>query len=310
MTVISTLLISNGLYPQGCFAIIGVTVACGILWNHVSRLKQIVWTFAKSLEVRDTTVVFDPYSDDPMLSETLEIFNNLISLFHSITMDLETRKLYYDRILKVMTHEMGNSITPIMTICMDVKKHPERYSGKKLQEAMTLVDKRTRGINRFLKAYHNLTHLPPLRIEKVDSHDFMQWLSPLVDVELRIRNLPVSICHLNVSGSIPLYIDSDLMSQVMVNLLRNALDAVADIDNALVIITLSTSDSRPYIIVEDNGCGILPEMHDELFQPFVSTKTDGTGVGLYLSRQIVRQHGGDLRLISTPGKGTRTIINL
>ena len=96
----------------------------------------------------------------------------------------------------------------------------------------------------------------------------------------------------------------------MVNLLRNALDAVADIDNALVIITLSTSDSRPYIIVEDNGCGILPEMHDELFQPFVSTKTDGTGVGLYLSRQIVRQHGGDLRLISAPGKGTRAIINL
>lgn len=310
MTALSTFLIVSGLYPQAGLSIIAAAISCLTLWNLVGKLKQTVWTFARVLEVNDTGILFDSRSDDRMLSETLDLFNHLISFFHSTAMELETRKLYYDRILKIMTHEMGNSITPVMTICADIRKHPEKYHGPRLQETIGIINNRMHGINRFLRAYHDLTHLPPLRLTEINTRDFMRNIRPLVEAELQARNLDTGLCRLTVSGTAVLNIDQDLMHQVIVNLLRNALDAVFEKDNPIVSITLSLSETRPYIAVEDNGYGIPPELLDELFQPFMTTKPNGTGVGLYLSRQIVRQHGGDLRLFSTPGKGTRVIIAL
>ena len=310
LTVSGVILFDRRLYPQSIFAGIAVVIACFMLWNLVGRLKQVVWTFAKSLEVRDTTTTFDTATDDPVLSETLTGFNNLIALFHSTTMELETRKLYYDRILKIMSHEMGNSITPVIALCSDIKKHPDRYHGDRLTEAIDLIDSRSRGINRFLKAYYNLTHLPEPQTVSIDSREFIRLIKQLTDAELRARGLNTDIIRFIASTVVTLNIDTDLMSQVMVNLTRNALDAVSSVANPAVSFTISTSDGHPYIIIEDNGSGIDPAIRDELFQPFVTTKPDGTGVGLYLSRQIVRRHGGDLRLYSTPGSGTRAVIEL
>ena len=310
LTVSVVILFDRRLYPQSIFAGIAVVIACFMLWNLVGRLKQVVWTFAKSLEVRDTTTTFDTATDDPVLSETLTGFNNLIALFHSTTMELETRKLYYDRILKIMSHEMGNSITPVIALCSDIKKHPDRYHGDRLTEAIDLIDSRSRGINRFLKAYYNLTHLPEPQTVSIDSREFIRLIKQLTDAELRARGLDTDIIRFIASTVVTLNIDTDLMSQVMVNLTRNALDAVSPVANPAVSFTISTSDGHPYIIIEDNGSGIDPAIRDELFQPFVTTKPDGTGVGLYLSRQIVRRHGGDLRLYSTPGSGTRAVIEL
>lgn len=310
LTATAVLLTVRQLYPQAIFVALGVIVMCAILWNLTDNLKRVVWTFAKSLEVRDTTTTFDTDTDDPVLSETLTAFNNLIALFHSTTMELETRKLYYDRILKIMSHEMGNSITPVIALCSDIKKHPDRYHGDRLNEAIDLIDSRSRGISRFLKAYYNLTHLPEPQTVQIDSREFIRLIKQLTDAELHTRGLDSDIIRFTTSAVVTLDIDTDLMSQVIVNLTRNALDAVSNVANPAVSFTVSTSDGHPYIIIEDNGHGIDPAIRDDLFQPFVTTKPDGTGVGLYISRQIVRRHGGDLRLYSTPGSGTKAVIEL
>lgn len=309
-TALGVILFDRQLYPQAIFTGFAAVIMCIMLWNLIGRLKLVVWTFAKSLEVRDTTTTFDTHTDDTVLSETLTAFNNLIALFHSTTMELETRKLYYDRILKIMSHEMGNSITPVIALCSDIKKHPDRYQGDRLTEAIDLIDSRSRGINRFLKAYYNLTHLPEPQTVQIDSREFIRLIKLLTDAELQTRGLDNDIIRFTAPSVVTLDIDTDLMSQVMVNLTRNALDAVSKVDNPAISVTVSTSDGQPYIIIEDNGHGIDPAIRDDLFQPFVTTKPDGTGVGLYISRQIVRRHGGDLRLYSTPGNGTKAVIEL
>ncbi|MDE5970059.1 MAG: HAMP domain-containing histidine kinase [Muribaculaceae bacterium] len=310
LSALSACLMVKGLIPQSFFSIIELMILCLILWNQVSKLKLIVWTFAKSLEARDTMTAFDSKSDDPMLADILATFNRLVVRFHKTTIELETGKEYYDRILKIMTHEMGNSITPVIALCSAIKKHPERYQGDKLQEAIELIDSRSRGIERFLKAYHNLTHLPEPQLATIDSREFVSRIKMLADAELQRRGLSYDICQFTISDTIKLDIDIDLMSQVIINLIRNALDAVADVKNPTVSITVSSSNGHPYIIIEDNGHGLDDEVRDNLFQPFVTTKPDGSGVGLYVSRQIVRRHGGDLHLYSTRSNGARAIIEL
>lgn len=310
LTAIASLFLKNHLYAPASLAVIALLVTCCVLWCTVGRLKSLAWTFAKALESGDTSTAFDSRSDDAELSETLETFNRLVRVFHSTTMELNTRKLYYDRILKVMTHEMGNSISPIISICSDLKKHPERYEGQRLREAIDLIDSRSKGINRFLKAYHALTHIPQPEICSITAVDFIRHIKLIIESELRSRNLDSSVCRYNVADTGILNIDLDLMTQVMVNLIRNALDAVSRTEHPEVTVSLSASEKKPHIIIRDNGHGIAIALRDELFQPFITTKPDGTGIGLYLSRQIVRRHGGDIRLFSKPSKGTTIVIEL
>lgn len=310
LTALATWLAARGMYPQAILTALGVALLCVMLWNRVGKLKLIVWSFARSLEVNDTSATFDTETDDPVLRDTLITFNRCITMFHSATMELETRKLYYDRILRVMSHEMGNGITPVIALCDDIRKHPDRYRGERLEEAIELIDSRSRGINRFLKAYYNLTHIPEPNLTSVDASSFFSRIKRLTDAELELRGLDRSVCRYLSPESVTLKIDPDLMSQVMVNLVRNALDSAASVENPQVTVTVSVSDGQPCIMVEDNGTGIDPAVRDSLFQPFVTTKPEGTGVGLYLSRQIVRRHGGDLRLIGTSGKGAKAVVEL
>lgn len=308
LTAVGTVFAVSGRYAPAALAGIGAAVLCAMLWNRVDKLKMMIWTFAKSLDENDTSSVFETETDDPVLRETLEEFNQCMHRYHRVSMDLETRKLYYDRILKVMSHEMGNGITPVISLCSDIRKHPDRYTGARLAEAIELIDSRSRSINRFLKAYYSLTHIPGPEKTNVDSREFMTRVKKLVDFELESRGLGSEVCRYRTSAVTVLGIDPGLMEQVMVNLVRNALDAVATVDNPQVSVTLSVSDGKPYIMVEDNGAGIDPAVRDSLFQPFVTTKPEGTGVGLYLSRQIIRRHGGDLRLMGTAGHGVKAVV--
>lgn len=100
------------------------------------------------------------------------------------------------------------------------------------------------------------------------------------------------------------------MNQVMLNLLRNALDAIAEKDDGKIEVVATLSDMHPYLTITDNGGGITPEILTNIFQPFFTTKDGGSGIGLCLSRQIVRRHGGDLSINSQPGKATVVMITL
>ena len=102
-----------------------------------------------------------------------------------------------------------------------------------------------------------------------------------------------------------LFADQNLISQVLINLVKNAQEAIENTQEGRVMISAATNqDLHPEICVSDNGPGIPPENLDEIFVPFFTTRQNGSGIGLSLSRQIMRVHGGNLKVISVPGRGT------
>ncbi|MDE6510650.1 MAG: HAMP domain-containing histidine kinase, partial [Muribaculaceae bacterium] len=223
--------------------------------------------------------------------------------------ELQTRKLYYDRVLKIMTHEMRNGITPIVAISADMQTHPERYQGKAFAEASSLMHSQAEGIRRFLDAYYNLTHLPEPNLMEIRAGDYFKSLKKIYNAELERRGLPEETVSYTIPEDMVMTIDTSLMNQVMMNLLRNALDALPQ-EGGIVKVILSVSDSKPYLTVTDNGTGISSEAMDSLFTPFFTTKPNGSGVGLAISRQIILKHGGTIRIQSRPSKGTTVTITL
>lgn len=306
-TATATCLFAEGWWPQGCLILIAITACIVILFNLLSKLIGIMSAFIKALEMNDYTMRAEA-GGDRELQAMSESMNRISELYRENMRELHTRKLYYDRVLKIMTHEMRNGITPIIAILADMQTHPERYKGSSFNEAAGLLYSQAAGIRKFLDAYYNLTHLPDLKTDEICAGDYFRSLKKIYSAELYRRGLPEETVSYTVAEDMTLTIDSSLMNQVMINLLRNALDALPA-EGGTVNVVLSISDSRPFLTVSDNGSGIPGNVMESLFTPFFTTKPSGSGVGLSICRQIIQKHGGDIRIQSTP-KGTTAIISL
>lgn len=307
-TAIATYLFVYGWWPQGCLVLIAVISCLATLLYLQSKLIGMMSAFVKALEMNDTTMRVDADGDSELKAMS-DSMNRISELYRENMRELQTRKLYYDRVLKVMTHEMRNGITPIAAIALDMVTHPERYQGKALAEATDLLHTQAEGMKRFLDSYYSLTHLPEPKLEEITAGDYFRTLKKIFKSELDRRRLPEDTVTYTVPEEMDLKIDTSLMNQAMQNLFRNALDALPP-EGGSVDVVLSVSDSRPYLTVTDNGCGISRNMMDNLFTPFFTTKPQGSGVGLAICRQIITLHGGEIRIQSQESKGCRVIISL
>lgn len=308
--VLSFAFFSRDMWPQGVLAAIVALVAACMLFAQVRRLASLVAAFMKAILARDTTLRLDFGRSDPMLRDLAHDMNSIAEIYHESNSQLETSKLYYDRILKIMTHEMRNYVAPVISITTHVEEHPESYpSPESLREVLELIHSQSTGIRRFLDSYYRLTHLPPLNLEPVDAAAFASRIMQMLRGEAAARGLAPDVCSFEVPQGMVLSVDVALMTQVMLNLLRNALDAVQGRESPAVAVTLTEAGGAPYITVTDNGAGIPPGVAENLFRPFFTTKPGGSGVGLAISRQIVRSHRGELTLLNT-GRTTTFAISL
>ncbi len=304
----ATLLLIYGLWAQGCLTLIVTAVCIFALWHLQSRLIGTMTAFVNALEMNDTTTKII-LGGDHELQKMAESMNHISDIYSENMRELQTRKLYYDRVLRIMTHEMRNGITPILALASDMELKPERYNGQKMSEAAHLLHSQAEGIHRFLDSYYRLTHLPDPKIETIKAEGYFKSLRRLFKAELDNRNMSEELISYTVPEDMNLNIDISLMNQVMINLLRNALDALPA-EGGKIEIILTVSDSRPFLTIKDNGKGMTQDAIDNLFQPFFTTKPDGSGVGLSICRQIIQKHGGDIRLQSYNGKGTNVFITL
>ncbi len=209
---------------------------------------------------------------------------------------------------------MRNDITPIAAISADMKAHPERYSGETLGEVSHLMHSQAEGILKFLDSYYSLTHVPEPEPKPVSAGEYFRNVKRLADAELERRHLPENTIAYTIPPDMTLEIDSALMNQVIINLIRNALDSLTpvecEVQEGAVMVVLSVSDKRPFLTITDRGSGMPQHIMDNLFLPFFTTKKDGSGVGLSISRQIIMQHGGDIRIQSKQGRGSTVYITL
>ena len=249
--------------------------------------------------MNDTSIRFAE-SHDPDINRMSHTMRRIMAVYSSSRMELETRKLYYDRILRIMTHEMRNAITPIVSLSADMKRNPDRYKGEDLNEAVSLISDESQSIRRFLDSYYELTHLPKPQIDTIDVMEFFTGIRKSFAIYLTDNGLGADIIDYTIPVDIQLRADRDLLGRLVTNVLRNAVQAVESVESPCIHVEVSVSEGHPYISIEDNGCGIPAEIMPNLFQPFFSTKPDGSGIGLCLSRQIARLHGGDFTITSTP----------
>lgn len=299
----ATLLFSNHNIALGILISFIIPILILINQSLLSKLINSMSSFVRGLEMNDTSMRFEADTNDTELNEMSKSMNRITSMYVGNKRELETRKLYYDRILKVMTHEMRNAIAPIVALSTDLHENPGNYGETERTEAMEIIRNQSEGIKRFLDSYHALTHLPPPEQKQVDAAGFLHKLQKSISCVEETIFSHQGIVEYNIGAGTNLFIDESLMSQVMVNLIKNSLEAAMDNPEPKVIVTATRSAGGSIITITDNGKGLPQEIAENPFQPFLTTKKNGSGIGLFLSRQIVRMHGGDIRMHNLPGKG-------
>lgn len=255
--------------------------------------------FLHSLLCHDYMIHF-PATKDTKLGMMYENMNRIIAQYRNSLLDIEYKQQYYNRLLRIMTHELRNSITPVITLSSDMLKRPENYTSDRLRRGMEVIHGQCVSVKAFLDSYYQLTHLPDPQKETIEMDEFFGHLQDLM-------NHP-SI-HIQWGKGMKLEADESLLSMVLTNLIRNACEATEGMPDADIRVVATDSGGSPYIMVSDNGPGIPEEIRDEIFLPFYTTKQEGTGIGLCLSRQIMRLHGGDLKLSLSNGPGATFILS-
>ena len=220
----------------------------------------------------------------------------------------------WQKLIRVLTHEIMNSLTPIISLSQtlegycqgdDVGKVQDTDDVAILRQGLQTIHRRSGGLLEFMKNYRKVALVPQPMCSDVSVAELVESLKPLF-VSTEAITFRFELSHPDVV----LRIDRTQMEQVLINLLKNAAESCAHTSDAVVTLTDDIDDSihRYSLHVTDNGPGILPEVQEKIFIPFFTTKPQGSGIGLALSRQIVRQHRGTLRVASAKGCTRFTVM--
>lgn len=219
------------------------------------------------------------------------------------------------KLIRVLMHEIMNSITPITSISeslykiysgTDTQIRPDEVTEKKISttlQGLNVIKEQGKGLMSFVESYRKITHIPKPLKKKFKVSELFSRVKLLTGSIERERN--TEICFSIDQPELEILADENLISLVLINLIKNAVEA--NEGNANPVITIKAGknlNSFPEICVTDNGPGIRPEIIDDIFVPFFTTREKGSGIGLSVSKQIMSAHGGTLKVKSVPGKET------
>ncbi len=202
------------------------------------------------------------------------------------------------KLIRVLTHEIMNSLSPIISLSDMLTANSNQFD-EEAALALNAINRRSKGLLKFVENYRKLSRLsqPHLEWTRIgEIFDGLRTLFPETFIEFRIED-----------PDIQLQLDRHQMEQVLINLIKNAVESLEENPTVIISTRADHPNHRFMISVEDNGCGISPEAAESIFLPFFTTKSGGSGIGLSLSRQIVNLHGGTLSFISIPTATTFTI---
>jgi len=249
-------------------------------------------------------------------------YYKLISL-QDLRRELEEQELAsWQKLIRVLTHEIMNSVIPIANLSGIVRQNLlqtqhattlqlqtlDKEDSQDLLESLKVIEDRSQGLGNFVKAYRSITQVAQPHFREVKVVDLVQRVHGLFATTLEKQGIQWSQ---QVSPeALILTIDLELVEQVLINLVKNALEALNETHHPSISLSAyRTKENEGVIELRDNGPGIPSEVAEQIFVPFFTTKPNGSGVGLSLSQQIMRLHQGAISARSSPGDGTTFILH-
>jgi nitrogen fixation/metabolism regulation signal transduction histidine kinase len=294
--------------------------------RHLSDITQFNEELARRIEIlgngEKDLIKIKKKNQELQLSVAATVFKlrkeefKLVSI-QNIQSELEEKEMEaWQNLIRVLTHEIMNSVTPISSLASTVddaivshiSDNPDPRTVEKddledMHMAIQTIKRRSESLIKFVSDFRDMTRIPYpskslFRVKDLLDHVY-QLMKPDLDkagVEFKFMIEP---------DNISVNADRDQIEQVIINLMKNAIQALAEQENKKICIKgWMDALSRVHIAVEDNGPGIEKEALERIFIPFFTTKKTGSGIGLSLSRQIMRLHKGNLSVDSSTGEKT------
>lgn len=225
----------------------------------------------------------------------------------------ETEAEAWKKLLSVMTHEIMNSVAPISSLAETLKRQLDKSREETAEERQSsfedlvlgveTIQRRSEGLLKFAQTYRNLNKITTLNLKKVFVRDLFENLNQLMAPTLEQKRIELEI--ILKDPELMVQVDPNLVEQVLINLLVNAMEAVKDRPEPRITLFAATLASNKVVLkISDNGTGIGEELMDKIFIPFFSTKKSGSGIGLSLCKQIMMLHKGNIQVHSVEGEGT------
>jgi nitrogen fixation/metabolism regulation signal transduction histidine kinase len=287
--------------------------------NHVKQLKQIdpnLYTMFESLEPFESTLyALENERGKKELTLkctpiTIEEKKLLLVIVHDIQKELDDKETdSWVKLIRVLTHEIMNTITPITSISESILKYfkkgnvlstPEEFGELQIKNSakgLEVIKEQGNDLMSFVQSYRTFLSVPEPDRELIPAAKILERVRLLLQEYTNGQNITLEVT--SEPEDLELYIDEKQLTQILLNLGKNAQQALEGQDQGSIVIKAGIEpQGKKFITVTDDGPGISPEMLDEVFVPFFTTKSTGTGIGLSLSKQIMRMHGGSIRVTS------------
>ena len=281
-----------------------------LLKNIVPEKSELI-----KINIKDQILPFS------LKADILNTENKILKLvsFQNIKNEMDQNEMEaWQKLIRIFTHEIGNSISPISLLSSSLISefsgnnnninltHFEQELVEDTLMALAAINKRSKALIKFVDDYKKLTHIPIAKFETIHSKEFINNILILMKMETKKENININtdIEECYFLG------DENLLTLVVINLIKNAKFALMKTKYPEITIRILAKDKSTKISVSDNGKGIATEEIDNIFIPFYTTRKEGTGIGLSLSRQIMRQHNGTISVKSELGKGSSFTLKL
>jgi two-component system nitrogen regulation sensor histidine kinase NtrY len=229
--------------------------------------------------------------------------------FQNIKDEIEQKETEaWNRLIGVISHEILNSITPISSLSDTVnqmisdKESLNTEDLADLKPALQTIKRRSEGLLDFVKDYRLIAELPTPNTQPYSIGEILQHVKVLMQPLASTKNIEFQI--LQTASKITLSIDFKLIEQALINLITNSIYALEDTNNPIIEINYRLAHNKVYLDVSDNGKGIEAENIEKIFVPFYTTRKNGSGIGLTITRNIMKMHRGNLEVVSIPNLQT------
>ncbi|RDC58323.1 PAS domain-containing protein [Pedobacter chinensis] len=287
-------------------------------YKYWHRLKQHLPNFANEIEqiASGGKRFLELKIQDKLIQLSTEVIplnlygnNYTIISFQNIKDEIEQKETEaWNRLIGVISHEILNSITPISSLSDTInsmvsnKENLDLDEMEDLKTALQTIKRRSTGLLDFVKDYRLIAELPTPDLQSHTIGEILKHIKVLMQPFAKVKNVVLDVEQ--TSSKITVKLDLKLIEQVLINLVTNSIYAVEERENPHISVSYRLENTKLYIDVTDNGKGIESSDVEKIFVPFYTTRKNGSGIGLTISRNIMKMHRGSIEVVSIPNEQT------